>query len=844
MQSERIHILVVDDRAENVMAIKGILNDVDYEIVTAQSGAEALKKLLKQDFALILLDVLMPSMDGFETARLISQRDASRRIPIIFLTAVGADVASIYKGYALGAVDYLVKPIEPDIVRAKVAVFAELYRKSRQIQRQEEALRRAERAQSDLALKEREAEYEATFETAALGIAHVGINGRFLRVNRSFGVLAGYSQDAFAELELKALLYPDDASRHVQGLRRLLDGEVPSFRDEVRLTHRTGRLVWAELTVSLLRDNEGKPKRFITLAEDITIRKKSEIGQRALANASETLLGSLEFDGALRGIAQSVVPALADLCVVEVINPGSAVPLIAGASAHPDAARAKSLAASLQQPPEGVDWGYSRVRDTNDALLVEVVSDEHLKEWARTPNARSFLRGMAPVSLLVVPLRVRGEVRGAITLLSLSPERHFGASDVAIAEELARRAALGIENARLYKEAQDAIGARDEFLSIASHELRTPLTPLQIQLQRLLGLRGDDPLAHIPRDQLRAILRRSSLQVGRLASLIDSLLDVSRIGSERLVLEPGSADLAELAKDVVGRFLEASRGAGSALSVTAELPVLGYFDSLRMEQILTNLVSNAIKYGNQKPVEVSVSRVGDVGVLVVTDQGIGIAEEKIPVIFERFERGGSARSYGGLGLGLYIARRLVEAHGGEIHVESDIGRGSTFTVKIPLQLERLGDLPNTEEPPRAAVPAHLPHKGGSKTVLLVEDDPEIRECIEDLLRGEGYEVVSASNGQEALHRLNAPQSPTEPDVIVLDLMMPVMDGARFRDEQRKNPLLAHIPVLVVSGDGTSSDKAAAMDAAGCLKKPVDIDELLRMVGRVCSGSLPAPPMPS
>jgi CheY-like chemotaxis protein/two-component sensor histidine kinase len=405
---------------------------------------------------------------------------------------------------------------------------------------------------------------------------------------------------------------------------------------------------------------------------------------------------------------------------------------------------------------------------------------------------------------------------------------------------------LGIENARLYREAQDAIGARDEFLSIASHELRTPLTPLQIQLQRLLGLRGEDPLTYLPKDQLRAILRRSSLQVGRLAALIDNLLDVSRIGSERLVLDPATADLSELARDVVGRFTEASRGAGSSLSVHTDGKIFGHFDPLRMEQVLTNLVSNAIKYGDHEPVNVSVARENGTGIMTVEDHGIGIPAEKLPLIFDRFERGASARSYGGLGLGLYIARRLVEAHGGSIDVASEPGSGSTFTVRLPLHPERV-DVPAEgmiDGADKGSPSSVRPPRLEAKTVLLVEDDPEIRECLEDLLKGEGYEVVSAANGLEALRRLTAPQAEAAPDLIILDLMMPVMDGARFRDEQRKIPNIAQIPVLIVSGDGTSADKAAAMDAAGCLKKPVDINELLRLVNRACSRLASSPPAAS
>jgi PleD family two-component response regulator len=151
---EPVDILAVDDHPENLVALEGILDRPEYRIVKALSGAEALKHVLKHDFALILLDVMMPRMDGFETASLIRDRDASRDTPIIFLTANASDVRLIYKAYSVGAVDYLIKPIDPDVVRAKVAVFVDLYRKSRQIRLQEQKLREAERRRCEHALRE------------------------------------------------------------------------------------------------------------------------------------------------------------------------------------------------------------------------------------------------------------------------------------------------------------------------------------------------------------------------------------------------------------------------------------------------------------------------------------------------------------------------------------------------------------------------------------------------------------------------------------------------------------------------------------------------------------------
>src|SRR5688572_20197189 len=167
---ETVDILLVDDTPENILALEGILSQPDYNLVRAQSGSEALKLVLKHDFAVILLDVLMPGMDGFETAKLVRARDKSKHIPILFLTAHGAELSLIYQGYSVGAVDYLIKPIDPDVVKAKVAVFVDLFRKTCQIERQQEQLRTAERIRAELALRESVEEYDVTFEQAAVGI--------------------------------------------------------------------------------------------------------------------------------------------------------------------------------------------------------------------------------------------------------------------------------------------------------------------------------------------------------------------------------------------------------------------------------------------------------------------------------------------------------------------------------------------------------------------------------------------------------------------------------------------------------------------------------------------------
>lgn len=230
---------------------------------------------------------------------------------------------------------------------------------------------------------------------------------------------------------------------------------------------------------------------------------------------------------------------------------------------------------------------------------------------------------------------------------------------------------------RRQNDALEAIRVRDEFMSIASHELKTPLTALGLQVQSLL--RKGESMPEDTRKRVQAIVRH----LVRLEHLIGNLLDVSRIASGRLTLERSEVDLAALVREVAARFEDEAKRAGGNIEVTAGEPVLGDWDSFRLEQVVTNLLSNALKYGGAKPISVVVEGDATRARLRVRDQGIGIAAEDVERIFGRYERAVSGRHYGGLGLGLYITHQIVHAHGGTIGVESTPGEGACFTVELP-----------------------------------------------------------------------------------------------------------------------------------------------------------------
>jgi signal transduction histidine kinase len=239
------------------------------------------------------------------------------------------------------------------------------------------------------------------------------------------------------------------------------------------------------------------------------------------------------------------------------------------------------------------------------------------------------------------------------------------------------------ENGKLYAEAREAVRARDDFLSVASHELKTPLTPLRLRLQGLRREVEGGEQESVPRERVVRAARGAEQQLHKLAVLVDALLDVSRLTQGRLALSWEELDLAEVVGEVVERFAQQAAKVGCEVEVRAEGPVMGRWDRTRLEQVVTNLLSNALKYGAGRPVHVAVEGEAERAVLVVSDEGIGISPEAQERIFGKFERAVSGRHYGGLGLGLYITRQIVQALGGTIAVESEPGQGATFRVVLP-----------------------------------------------------------------------------------------------------------------------------------------------------------------
>ncbi|MCY1073079.1 ATP-binding protein [Archangium lansingense] len=545
-----------------------------------------------------------------------------------------------------------------------------------------EALSRTLSRQAE-ALRESETHLRLAVESTALGTWDFNPRTGELRWDARCKALFGVP--AAAEVDYATFLsgvVPEERARLDAAVGQVLGpGSDGEFREEFRIR---GLLDGVERWISsrgrCFFDAQGRAKRFIGTVLDVTERRRAEDNLRFLAQASTLLATSLDYEDTLRRVATLAVPMLADWCGVDVVDERGRLHRLLNLHRDPSKLRLSEEVHRRYPIDPNATVGSPQVLRTGESLLIPEITDEGLAQYARDAEHLRMLRELGLRSYLVVALRSRERVLGALTLVRAETGRRYGQEELRLAEELARRAAVAVDNALLYSEAQKAIGLRDGFLQVAAHELRTPVTALKLNVQALVtSARREEAWSE------RTVARMMGLErgVGRLGVLVDELLDVSRITSGRLVLHPEELDLAGLVREVAERIHSEAERAGCTLRVLVPGPVVSRWDRLRLEQVLSNLLSNALKYGAGRPVEVALSDFGERVLLRVRDEGIGIDAAAQERIFERFERAVSDRHYGGLGMGLWITREIVTAMGGTIHVESAPKQGATFTVELP-----------------------------------------------------------------------------------------------------------------------------------------------------------------
>jgi len=610
---------------------------------------------------------------------------------------------------------------------------------------------------------------------------------------------------------------------------RALQGDVFGLR-------RDGSRFPAEISVRPLVTGAGR--LLAAVVRDVTDRRRreddrsersraetarlqaEEMGRRAsfLAEASRVLAASLDFEATLRSVARVAIPYLADYVLVDVLESRGRLRRLA--AAHPDPVVEERLASRRLAAPGGAGV-LDGVIERGEPTLIRDVSDEWLAARGADAEYLGAGSGTPPTSVMLVPLRARGRTLGVVSFALANGARRYTLADLTLAEDLAQRAALAADNARLYREAQDASRAKDEFLAVLSHELRTPLTPV---LGWVRILKSGTLAPEAAERALDTVERNTRLQ----AQLVEDLLDVSRIVAGKLSLDLRPVALAPIIDGVIENT--AAAAAVKSIVVTrhsdADLPRLEA-DANRLQQVLANLLSNAVKFtplGGR--VDIGARRVGDTVCLTVTDTGDGLAPDVAPHIFDRFRQADSTitRQYGGLGLGLSIVRHIVERHGGTVEAASEgVGRGTTFTVTLPIGgplSDASSRLPQLPAPPAKDLLAHL-------RVLVVDDDPDTRELVSVILQGAGADVAGAGSTDEALR--HADERP--PDVVVSDLAMPARDGYALLRALHGRGLARGLVTIALTAHARREDRERALGAGydAYVTKPVEPAALAALV---------------
>jgi len=589
-------------------------------------------------------------------------------------------------------------------------------------------------------------------------------------------------------------LHPEDRERVVNGINGIIETGGSSWTDEYRFERADGSFTEVLDRGYVARSEDGKPVRMIGAMLDVTDLKRAERIATFMAEASAVLASSLDYHATLARVAELSVPVLADYCFVD-----------------------------LRTGQETWERLGNADRDLCSDLVQDVITSGAPKLIEHVTGARD-IRSALIVPLVVVP---GDRPLGALTLAMSQSRRVLSERDRPVVEDVARRAAMAIEHARLYDDAQKANLAKDEFLAILSHELSTPLTII-------LGWSGILSREDVSKEEL--LQGVESIRAGALAQaqLIDDVLDLSRVttGKLRLDLQPVSIG------QVVADSLTAVRVAAAAKRIEIIAPdtttagtVLG--DGNRLRQVIWNLLTNAIKFtpsGGKVTVELE-NTPASVR-LIVTDTGKGIARDFLAHVFEPFRQADASttRVHGGLGLGLAIVRHLVEGHGGTVAAFSDgPDRGARFVVELP-------------SVPELSATSVADHRSSSSEmagvrVLFVDDQADARELARVIFSNAGAESTITSCASEALEALDR----LAIDIVVADIAMPEVDGYALIGEIRRRDAAAqrHTPAIAATAYRGDDDRTRALAAGfdAYVKKPMDAATLTSTVAGVIAAHL-------
>ncbi|WP_051469917.1 PAS domain S-box protein [Fischerella sp. PCC 9605] len=657
----------------------------------------------------------------------------------------------------------------------------------------------------------------------------IRVNSVFARwLNVPTGVNVSTIQVNSEQLPFKICRHGEELPPDEQPMRYAATHGVEVRHSEIEIVCDNGAIHHLLGNAAPLFDEEGRVRGSVGAFLDISDRKRTEAIFRFLAEASSVLASSLDYQTTLENIARLAVLDIADWCAIDVLDENSATSRLAAIHGHPD--KVQQVREFIRNYPLDLNSSHpiARVLRTGESELVTDFLEPDLASIAGDEEHYRKLQALHIKSYICVPLIARGQILGAITLVYGESGRRYSVTDLSLAEDLARRAALAVDNARLYRKAQEANQIKDEFLAVLSHELRSPLNPI-LGWTKILQSRKLDEAATL--NALKTIERNAHVQV----QIIEDLLDISRIIQGKLSLDVSPVNLAS----TIEAAIETVRLAAEVKSIeinfqknsSETLFVLG--DSSRLQQVIWNLLSNAVKFTpNQGRVEILIECSNADAHIKISDTGKGINPDFLPYVFDYFRQENSAtnRQFGGLGLGLAIVRRLVELHGGTVKAESSgEGLGATFTITLPLMTTVQKTRQENDNSDTSPILKGI-------RVLAVDDDPDNLELIVFLLEQYGIEVRSVTSAVEALSVLIEWQ----PNLLLSDIGMPDVDGYTLIRQIRALPPEqgGTIPAIALTAYTGEINHQQALSAGfqQHVSKPVNPEELALAITKAVGGS--------
>jgi PAS domain S-box-containing protein len=530
--------------------------------------------------------------------------------------------------------------------------------------------------------------FKTVFENSHVSVQICDAEGKTVLVNNAWKELWGLDEEFIENFIMKEYNILEDPILKEKGCIPYIEkayagevSEVPELLYDPANFGLPGIARFVEGVVYPLKDAWGSVKEIIIIHKDITEQKIALEKHNFIASVASILMETLDYHKTLEQLAMGTIPFLADGCIIEMLEEGEIKRIV---SYHHDPLLHSELKELRMKFPTFLSSNTPTARVIRSGIpeIRSPFSFEEMGELLNNDDHVQLLKNIKLKSHMALPIKIRGETVGAMNFGITGNRRSFSEEDLDVAMEVARHAALAIDNARLYEKAQKALKQREDLISMASHEMKTPLTTLKLQMEVLmLSARSDQHESFLT--NLERIASTTQRQMNRLENVIDNLLDLTRMGQGRLSREFKKNELGELVQEVVERFHEQLTHFNISLNSEVATDCWVVCDLFRIDQVITNLISNAIRYGERKPMHLKLMKVDGKVIFEMHDQGMGIAPENHQRIFQQFERVLGATDGQGLGLGLYIAREIIVEHSGLMKVESSLGRGSVFSFELP-----------------------------------------------------------------------------------------------------------------------------------------------------------------